>query len=234
MKITEIEHFSHCHKLELNYSLTPYRCDGCKELGFGSCYQCKEEECDFHLHDKCAVADPFASHSFFKKSSFKFREKGKHSEYCVACGKNVQGFMYKSKKECVHPCCLKLPSTLNGDGKLTLNLKEKASSKCLICQHKEISKGKLKGWAYVSTCGKHCYHVGCANHMNYENWKMGYFNQHSGDRNSLGFITEENEESSSAGRNQSEGRWMRYALDLILTAILGGALESAAGSVLGL
>ncbi|XWS56566.1 hypothetical protein CRYUN_Cryun09bG0096300 [Craigia yunnanensis] len=233
MKITEIEHFSHRHKLELSYSQTPYQCDGCKELGFGSCYHCKKNKCDFHLHEKCAVADPYACHSFFNKSSFEFRKKGKRGKHCIACGKDIQGFMYKSKKAYLHPCCLKLPNTLNGDGGLTLNLKEKASSKCLICQHKEISKGKLKGWAYVSTCGKHCYHVGCVNYMNFENWKSGYFNQQSGDRNSLGFIKQENGESSS-GKKQSEGRRMGYAIDLIVQAISGSALQFAASSVLNL
>lgn len=226
MKITEIEHFSHGHKLELSYSQTPYQCDGCKELGFGSCYHCKKNKCDFHLHEKCAVANPFACHSFSNKSNFEFRRKGKRGKCCTACGKEVQGFMYKSKKAYLHPCCLKLPNTLNGSdgGGLTLNLKEKATSKCLICQNKEISKGKLKGWAYVSTCGKHVYHVGCVNHMNFENWKKGYFNVQSG-QNSLGFIKQENGESSSggSGRKQSEGRWMGYALDLIVHAIFGTA-----------
>jgi hypothetical protein len=45
-------------------------------------------------------------------------------------------------------------------GVINLELKEKAPSKCLICQRKKISK-KIKGWAYVSTCGEYCYHVKC-------------------------------------------------------------------------
>ena len=69
--------------------------------------------------------------------------------------------------------------------------------------------------------------------MNFENWKSGYFNQQSGDGNGLGFMKQENGESSS-GRKQGEGRWMGYALDLIVQAILGSALQSAAGSVLNL
>ncbi|XVF23884.1 hypothetical protein REPUB_Repub13aG0078000 [Reevesia pubescens] len=235
MKITEIEHFSHRHKLELSYSQTPYQCDGCKELGFGPYYQCsKEKKCDFHLHEKCAVADPFACHPFFSNCTFEFRKKRKGGKSCKSCGKDIQGFMYKSKKAYLHPCCLKLPNTLNGDGGLSLILKDKASSKCLICQQKEISKGKIKGWAYVSSCGKHCYHVGCVNNMNFENWKKGYFKQlQSSERNSLGFIEQENGESSS-GRKKSEGRWVGYALDLIVHAILGVALDYAVGSVLDL
>jgi hypothetical protein len=48
----------------------------------------------------------------------------------------------------------------SNEGVVNLELKEKAASKCLICQRKKISK-KIEGWAYVSTCGKYCYHVRC-------------------------------------------------------------------------
>ncbi|KAK8334208.1 hypothetical protein V6Z11_A10G258700 [Gossypium hirsutum] len=223
MKITEIDHFSHRHKLELSYSETPYQCDRCKELGFGSSYQCNNKKCNFHLHENCGVAKPIATHSFFKNSNFKFKKKGKRGKTCNACGKDVQGFMYKSKETYLHPCCLKLPSTLNGNfngGSLRLNLEVKASTKCLICQNKEIYKGKLKGWAYISSCGKHCYH----------NWKMGYFNQSQsgGVANGLVFIKEENGESSN-GRKENEGSLMEYALDLIVQAVLGGAVASLLG-----
>ncbi|XP_022747994.1 uncharacterized protein LOC111297603 [Durio zibethinus] len=227
MKVTEIEHFSHRHKLELSYSQKPYRCDGCKQEGFGSCYQCnKKTKCDFHLHEKCAMADPLATHPFFNNCIFEFRKKRKHGKRCKACGKDIRGFMYKSKKAYLHPCCLKLPNTLNGEGGLILNLKDKASSKCLICRHKKIS-GKVKGWAYVSTCGKHCYHVGCVNHMNFENW--GCFNsQQNGGNISLVFIKQE------SGRKKKRGCCVGCALDLIVNAILGSALQLAAGCVLGL
>ncbi|TYH51518.1 hypothetical protein E1A91_D10G265500v1 [Gossypium mustelinum] len=233
MKITEIDHFSHRHKLELSYSEKPYQCDGCKELGFGSSYQCNNKKCDFHLHENCGLAKPIATHSFFKNSSFKFKKKGKRGKTCKACGKDVQGFMYKSKEAYLHPCCLELPSTLNGNfngGSLRLNLEVKASTKCLICQNKEIYKGKLKGWAYISSCGKHCYHVGCVNNMNFENWKMGYFNQSQsgGVAKGLVFNKEENGESSN-GRKENEGSLMKNALDFIVKAVLGDAVTSFLG-----
>ncbi|KAG8480289.1 hypothetical protein CXB51_024819 [Gossypium anomalum] len=106
----------------------------------------------------------------------------------------------------------------------------KALAECLICQNKEISKGKLKGWAYISSCGKHCYHVGCVNNMNFENWKTGYFNQSQsgGVTNGLVFIKEENGESSN-GRKENEGSLMEYALGLILQSVLGGAVASLLG-----
>ncbi|KAK8662400.1 hypothetical protein V6N13_091978 [Hibiscus sabdariffa] len=234
MKITEINHFSHGHKLELSYSETPYQCDGCKELGLGSRYQCNKTKCDFHLHEKCAMAEPSATHLFVKNTNFEFKKKGKRGKVCKACGKDVQGFMYKSKGTYLHPCCLNLPSTLNGGTNrgtsLRLNLEPKASTECLICRSKEIRKGKLKGWAYVSSSGKQCYHVGCVNSMNIENWKMGYFNrlQSSGGTNGLVFMKVENGESSN-GAKESEGWLMGYALDLIVQAVLGGALASLLG-----
>ncbi|MFQ6647004.1 hypothetical protein Gotur_020062, partial [Gossypium turneri] len=203
MKITEINHFSHHHKLELSYSGTPYQCDGCKELGFGSCYQCNNKKCDFHLHENCGVAKPIATHSFFKNINFKYEKKGKQGKTCKACGKGVQGFMYKSKETYLHPCCLTLPSTLNGNfngRSLRLNLE---------------------------SCGKHCYHVGCVNNMNFENWKMGYFNQSQsgGVTNGLVFIKEENRGSSS-GRKENEWPLMGFALNLIVQAVLGAVVSS--------
>nr|KJB73893.1 hypothetical protein B456_011G259400 [Gossypium raimondii] len=115
MKIMEINQFIHCYKLELSYFKMPYQCDGCKELGFGSCYQCNNKKCDFHLHENCGVPKPITTHSFFKNSNFKFKKKRKRGKTCKACGKDVQGFMYKFKETYLHPCWLKLPSTLNGN-----------------------------------------------------------------------------------------------------------------------
>jgi hypothetical protein len=113
------------------------------------------------------------------------KQSPKHVGSCVACGKDVQGFMWKgsppnrnaflrlgrhllpSKALVMHPRCFNLPINRTNQGLnaseegLNLELKEKAPSKCLICDRKKISK-KISGWAYVSTTGgEYCYHVKC-------------------------------------------------------------------------
>ncbi|MBA0725742.1 hypothetical protein Golax_022303, partial [Gossypium laxum] len=50
--------------------------------GFGSCYQCNNKKCDFHLHENCGVAKPITTHSFFKNINFKYEKKGKQGKTC--------------------------------------------------------------------------------------------------------------------------------------------------------
>jgi hypothetical protein len=230
--ITEIQHSSHRHRLKLMWAQTPYWCNGCKEEGFEPCYQC--QECDFHLHEQCASAERGSIFPHpFEKSTFKFY--GKHTEngmnfgFCVACGKNIRGFMYQSlckKAFRIHPCCLKLEreTTDHGHG-VTLKLREKISwpsKACLKCQSREISK-EIKGWAYVSTCGNCCYHVACVKALTLEKWRASSFHQQTDGKIAvnlelgLGEITGTNPSESSE-------RWLskiKVALRLIITAILG-------------
>jgi hypothetical protein len=70
------------------------------------------------------------------------------------------GLFVPTKELVLHPRCFSLPINKTIQGVINLELMEKAPSKCLICQRKKISK-KIKGWAYVSTCGEYCYHVKC-------------------------------------------------------------------------
>uniref|UniRef100_A0A5B7BVG5 Phorbol-ester/DAG-type domain-containing protein n=1 Tax=Davidia involucrata TaxID=16924 RepID=A0A5B7BVG5_DAVIN len=64
-------HASHPeHELELKNYEKPYKCDGCKEQGFGSRYRC--EVCNYDLHEDCMQNDPTTSHKFFKGCTFKF------------------------------------------------------------------------------------------------------------------------------------------------------------------
>lgn len=178
-RVDEIKHSSHRHQLKLMRIETCYQCDGCKEQGLGSFYQCNKRRCGFHLHEECALASGSGSvtHPFFKNCHFIFHDEESQSDtilVCVACGKNVQGFMYKSsgnKAHVLHPCCLKLPHNRANDQGVNVNLRKKLPwmSKCLICQSRKISN-EIKGWAYVSSCGKFRYHVACLKDMIFENW----------------------------------------------------------------
>lgn len=170
-KITEMQHSSHKHQLKLMcVKKSNYQCAGCKEPGLGSCYQCNKKKCGFHLHEECALASGSGSitHPFFKNCHFIFHDDEPQSDttlICAACGKNVEGFMYKpssNKAHVLHPCCLKLPHNKTNDEGVNVNLRKNLSltSRCQICQSRKISK-EIKGWAYVSNCGKHHYHGMC-------------------------------------------------------------------------
>ncbi|XP_023904783.1 uncharacterized protein LOC112016450 [Quercus suber] len=179
LRITEIQHPSHRHRLTLFTSVqTSFKFDECKERGLETCYKCNERNCNFHLHEDCALASGSGpiTHQFFKNCCFKF-----HGEYqadnrnCVACGKNVKGFMYESSSNealVLHPCCLKLPhSKTTSDHGVSVTLREQVSlmrSKCQICNRRKLSEN-IKGWAYVSDCGKHRYHVACVKDMIFNN-----------------------------------------------------------------
>ena len=241
MKVTEFEHPSHPHILTLKPSGEPYKCDGCKELGFGPCYHC--QDCNYHLHEECAMASESAYHPFFKKCHFIFRNET-YDRICDACGKDVMGVSYKclhDKAHDLHPCCLKLQHTIYGDGGIKLKLSDKVSSKCLKCKSKEISKGK-KGWSYVSSCGEFCYHVACVKDLVLENWKNGYFDGDVDQKNNLALMQIGTSSTSTCTCNEvveSGGGWFgskgkrfwriaRMVLKLVISAIFGDPIAGIA------
>ncbi|KAF5453545.1 hypothetical protein F2P56_028442 [Juglans regia] len=241
MKYTKIKHLSHPHDdlMLVDSPQAPYKCDGCKELGFRRCYQC--EDCNFHLHEECAMPDSSAFHPLFRKCDFRFYENapGNRARYCDACGKDVLGFVYQClHKEAhdLHPCCMKLPRTLIGDG-VKLHLSDMVSSKCQKCGSKEISKG-FRGWSYESTCGKYCYHVACVKDLVIENWRKGYFDGHNDVNDQIlsnmaiqikvpnEDIVQQSEGSSYRSKKASKyWKIAKLALKLIISAIFGDPIS---------
>lgn len=168
----EIVHPSHPqHKLEIEYTQIPFRCNGCKEAGIGLKYKC--DKCDFDLHKACALAPSNLVHPFYKKCEFRFHYKppGTASRMCDACGKDVVGFVYHCNR-CgfdLHPCCANLPMTLE-DGERNFYLSLKMSSACHLCGARGI------GWSYRSECKNYNLHVSCVKEMLVEKWQAIYLN----------------------------------------------------------
>ncbi|RZC45494.1 hypothetical protein C5167_038420 [Papaver somniferum] len=165
-----ITHFHHQHKLGFEYSETPFKCDGCKEVGIGSRYKCNT--CDYDLHTHCALPSQSIIHPFYRKCSFQFmsRPPGNIPRYCNACQKDVSGFVYHCKL-CgydLHPCCAKLPTVLD-DGDFKLFLYRKVSASCHKCGRKGRS------WSYRSKCKKYNLHVACVREMLVESWHELYY-----------------------------------------------------------
>ncbi|KAK6272882.1 hypothetical protein POUND7_009965 [Theobroma cacao] len=224
MRFTEIDHFSHPHRLLLESAEVPFRCDGCKELGFGLCYQCPYEKCNFHLHKECGNAPPSTSHPFLKRCNFKFYKEtpGWRARFCDACGLDIKGFLYQCSHEHahdLHPCCAELPKSLSSNGE-KIYLSNQVRSKCLKCKRKEIANG-VKGWSYVSSCGNYCYHVACVKEAIIENWQGGYFQLDVTNELQISGPSQE-----LAGRNGGTSGWRKarklwLILKLVVSAIFG-------------
>ncbi|XP_058756817.1 uncharacterized protein LOC131630040 [Vicia villosa] len=168
----------HQHTLQLNGSGAPsYMCSGCKEIGFGSSYICAKSSCNYIVHKECAEPVKHAVHPFFKDSKFEFCEKAEEGAFCDACGKDLLGFFYSSKKQgflslfsrtgySLHPCCLNLEKNISD--KMTLS--HQVPSDCTKCKQRHVAKNNFEGWSYVvDSDGKTCVHVSCFNDMILEN-----------------------------------------------------------------
>ncbi|EEF43323.1 protein binding protein, putative [Ricinus communis] len=201
MKYSEISHFSHPqHPLKFEYSESPFKCDGCKEVGIGSRYKCTK--CDFDLHMHCAIPSATIYHPFYTKCSFQFlsRPPGDKPRYCNACERDVSGFVYHCK-DCgfdLHPCCAKLPMVLD-DGEVKLYLYRKVSATCHKCGRKGRS------WSYRSSCKKYNLHVACVKDMLVENWSELYLGRnHSYDNHYYGKGSYYNGNNTSYGSRKAE------------------------------
>ncbi|XP_054780840.1 uncharacterized protein LOC129288347 [Prosopis cineraria] len=178
------------HAIVLKREGGPFNCSGCKEPGFGPRYHCCKRNCHFVLHDHCATARPTDRpriHPLMGNRQFEFLWEppgGPKHRYCDACGRDVQGFLYHDQSRRgfdLHPCCMNLKRTMSDpQGKIKLSLKDKVHQRCKKCKRKDLdnvrSEEPFRGWSYVSSCGKHTFHVYCAKTLIMDNWESGYFN----------------------------------------------------------
>ncbi|KAL8237200.1 hypothetical protein R6Q59_018281 [Mikania micrantha] len=174
----EISHASHQHRLVLKDANYPYYCGGCDQLGFGSTYACSNG-CNFFLHKQCGKPESTIKYPFSQKCVLKFRDGGSGVDSsCDACGKKIKRFHYRCLctfvKRNLHPSCIGYEQTLEAADGLTLHLEKAAASNCLHCGTKDLWS-KVRGWAYVSSCGTYSYHVSCVKEIINKNWRHGFF-----------------------------------------------------------
>ncbi|KAG6762786.1 hypothetical protein NC652_023717 [Populus alba x Populus x berolinensis] len=229
MKYSEIAHSSHPqHKLRFECSESPFKCDGCKEVGIGSRYKCTA--CDFDLHMQCAISSPAISHSFYTKCSFQFlsRPPGDKPRICDACEREVTGFLYHCK-DCgfdLHPCCAKLPMVLD-DGESKLYLYRKVSASCQKCGRKGRS------WSYRSSCKKYNLHVACVKDMLVENWQ-GYLGEKSVRKFDTRIPSLKNTlptQNKSKSKTKKGLQMAGLALQFVISAVLGDPTTLIAGVI---
>lgn len=230
--MTKRTHSSHPkHELKLKNYQKPYRCDGCKEHGYGPRYRC--DLCDFDLHKECMLTSPTTSHEFFQEDTFTFfnqpprkcrkRNCSKCRRYCDACGQAVKGFVYHCEEKGwdLHPCCRKLKKKISIDCEEFL-LREKVSQKCMWCMKRKLpnSVAGIPGWSYVSKSDNRHFHVHCITQMVLESWTNG-----PNDNNRLALETLELPlQAKSFGRKGKRSTFLRIAkmlLASILSILLG-------------
>ncbi|KAF8402889.1 hypothetical protein HHK36_010981 [Tetracentron sinense] len=218
------------HELEWVNRQKSYKCDGCKEGGFGPRYRC--DRCDYDLHEACMFPKSPTTHDFFKERSFKFfdRPQGNGERYCDACGRDIEGFVYHCKEANLdfHPCCVNLTRVIKVGVTEFRICEEEAPSKCCYCEKKNLGKD-TKGRSYASTCENSYYlHVACVTKMIAENSKKDYFRSGDGDNeNCLVLKNRVPDRRLSLNRSSKGGKKSRFwkIAEIVLstlTAILFG------------
>lgn len=157
-----------------------FTCNGCKELGYRSCYTC-HQECNYHLHKECQMRTPIISHPFFAQAHFVLDQTGTSpTSLCEACGASLEGWSYALTSNGVtfnislHPCCANLPYTSDVNGELFTLSHKTLDSFRMSCAHCRQSNG-AKGWAYVSTRLNVGVHVKCIKDINHQCWEKTYY-----------------------------------------------------------
>lgn len=190
-----------------------YVCDGCQVGGFGKRFRC--DECDYDLHVACMHSTPTTTHKLFKDSTFKFydqlpRNCNECKRDCDACGKQVKGFVFHChiKDLVLHPCCCNLKNEVEYDG-MKFHLHKTES--------KYARSNQIKGWSYVSECGKFNFPVYCI-------WKMLFESRKEGKSISIDDLSLENLElpiqRQQLKRNSGMGKMLLKMVKVILQAIV--------------
>ncbi|CAL1410027.1 unnamed protein product [Linum trigynum] len=112
-----IIHSGHPQHLLYNVDLPDlFTCSGCKEYGSGKSFACRQ--CDFRLHEFCALAPPrLKAHPLHLQHQLWFSSKPapktgilQKANKCDVCGKATKGYTFRCSA-CsyhMHPCCATL------------------------------------------------------------------------------------------------------------------------------
>ncbi|QCD89537.1 uncharacterized protein LOC114166311 [Vigna unguiculata] len=230
---------SHGESMQPKAAGAAYKCSGCKEMGFGSSYECENDDCNYILHEDCANAVSNAVHRFLPESKFEFLEKPPgYPRYCDACGKDVVGFVYHCSHtgHDLHPRCLNLKDRISDEeGLVTLELcKMMVPSKCVKCNHRRVEEG-VKTWSYVSSEGELCYHVRCVKKLILEKLEEKYFSQQTNptDEAESSQVAERIDQSGAVSRRSRKmKKFTKIAVlvfRLIVSAIFGNPIMAIAG-----
>ncbi|KAL5710871.1 hypothetical protein ACHQM5_021382 [Ranunculus cassubicifolius] len=224
----EVKHSCHNHALKPVNRETPYRCNGCQEIGWGLRFRC--EGCNYDLHKDCALTTDFKSDiSLYNSYAFKFHRRSFVGTTCNACGNAILGFVYNCSTYRVnlHPCCANLPSVLQSEG-VELRLHKNVVSKCIRCGCRNLW-GEEKGWSYQSRCKNYHIHVSCMKDLVKkeveEKWNRYFSGDESSSNLGVNVCDVVNCESGSMGLWRSRS-WKIAAvvLNVVISIVLGNPL----------
>ena len=96
-------------------------------------------------------------------------------------------------------------------------------SKCQICNRRKLREN-IKGWAYISDCGKHRYHVACVKDMIFNNLNNVQVLAPTDGSNTT-TLSLQVQQSVFNGKNFSKygGRTIKLIVEVIISAIFGDA-----------
>ncbi|KAK4389979.1 hypothetical protein Sango_2061200 [Sesamum angolense] len=117
----QITHYAHSQHPLMELTLPElFTCSGCKEFGAGKRFAC--QQCDFQLHEFCAVSPPLLkNHPLHGQHQLVFHSKPRPAKggiswpRCDVCGKSTKGFTFRCRA-CsfqMHPCCAMLSTEIN-------------------------------------------------------------------------------------------------------------------------
>ncbi|XP_027362485.1 uncharacterized protein LOC113870086 [Abrus precatorius] len=167
----EILHISHPqHPLSMVDIPDLFTCVGCKEYGSGKRFVC--QQCDFQMHDFCALAPPaLKAHPFHSQHSLLFHPKpakgGMAKSKCDVCGKPTKGFAFLCTACAfqMHPCCAMLNTQIQYPNHphplkvLPTTSSATAADSALVCR--ECNR-KRSGKVYRCTVCDYHLHAVCA------------------------------------------------------------------------
>lgn len=129
----------------------------------------------------------------------------------------------------LHPRCLKLPhSKTSSDHGVSVTLREQVSlmrSKCQICNRRKLQEN-IEGWAYVSDCGKHRYHVACVKDMIFNNLhNIQVLAPTEGSNTSTLSLRVQQSVFNVKNFRKYGGRIIKLIIEVIISAIFGDAFS---------
>ncbi|KAH7548100.1 hypothetical protein JRO89_XS14G0067000 [Xanthoceras sorbifolium] len=96
---------------------------------------------------------------------------------------------------------MNLPNKLKVDD-VKFRLHDKVLKKCFWCNRRRLkgSVSGIRGWSYVSKCGKYHFHVNCATEMAHEGWRNESYSNNNNNNNDSDSLALENLELPIQGR----------------------------------
>ncbi|GLJ45879.1 hypothetical protein SUGI_0965890 [Cryptomeria japonica] len=138
-----------------------YKCSGCKEKGRNARFTCTKCK-NVMIHQQCAQLPDVYENSIHAEGQLKFRPETFFTHNCIACRKEIEGFVFESPSRNLrfHPLCITLPLNFNFGGHINHALQLfKAGEEKYSCNFCNQSN---RGWRYACQQCPYTLDLSCA------------------------------------------------------------------------